>query len=158
MEALRVLSSDPRNEVFVISGLQLLPLEEVFGHLDRIGLAAANGLYLSMPEMTAAAHEGDGANAPGYVRKQACRTGRAIRCTAHSPTDRTGPPCTPASPNSSPTPSPQRKGKKRSWSLLDYGVNWAEVKDIALPILERYTARTNGSSVRLRDPGIAWSY
>ena len=54
--------------------------------------------------------------------------------------------------------SPQRKGKKRSWSLLDYGVNWAEVKDIALPILERYTARTNGSSVRLRDPGIAWSY
>jgi len=37
-------------------------------------------------------------------------------------------------------------------------VKWAEVKDIALPILERYTARTNGSSVRLRDPGIAWSY
>lgn len=37
-------------------------------------------------------------------------------------------------------------------------MNWAEVKDIALPILERYTARTNGSSVRLRDPGIAWSY
>lgn len=67
MEALHVLSSDPRNEVFVISGLQLLPLEEVFGHLDRIGLAAANGLYLSMPEMTAAAHEGDGANAPGCV-------------------------------------------------------------------------------------------
>lgn len=66
MEALRVLSSDPRNEVFVISGLQLLPLEEVFGHLDRIGLAAANGLYLSMPEMTAASHEGD-ANAPGCV-------------------------------------------------------------------------------------------
>lgn len=57
-----------------------------------------------------------------------------------------------------PNVRPQRKGKKRSWSLLDYGVNWAEVKDIALPILERYTARTNGSSVRLRDPGIAWSY
>ena len=36
--------------------------------------------------------------------------------------------------------------------------NAKQVKDIALPILERYTARTNGSSVRLRDPGIAWSY
>jgi hypothetical protein len=115
MEALRVLSADPLNEVFVISGLQLLPLEEVrqggrdgrsdqpthptpplsiqpfvsqcnpslpshstplavplpliqvFGHLDRIGLAAANGLYLSMPEMTAATHEEAGENAPGCV-------------------------------------------------------------------------------------------
>ena len=50
MKALDALSSDPKNEVFVISGLQLMGLEEVFGHLDRIGLAAANGLYLSMPE------------------------------------------------------------------------------------------------------------
>lgn len=66
MEALRVLSGDPRNEVFVISGLQLLPLEEVFGHIDRIGLAAANGLYLSMPEMTAATHD-EGEDAPGCV-------------------------------------------------------------------------------------------
>jgi len=41
--------------------------------------------------------------------------------------------------------SGKRKGKKRLWNLLDYGVKWNEIKDIALPILERYTARTNGS-------------
>ena len=29
-------------------------LQEVFGNLDKIGLAAANGLYLSMPDMTSA--------------------------------------------------------------------------------------------------------
>ena len=38
-----------------------------------------------------------------------------------------------------------------------YAINQTQ-QDIALPILERYTAHTNGSSVRLRDPGIAWSY
>ena len=126
MEALRILSSDPKNEVFVISGLQLLPLEEVFGHLDRIGLAAANGLYLSMPQLD-------------------------------NQQNTTTSPLPGANPGST-TGNTQRKGKKRQWSLLDYGVDWTEVKDIALPILERYTARTNGSSVRLRDPGIAWSY
>ncbi len=130
MEALRILSSDPKNEIFVISGLQLLPLEEVFGHLDRIGLAAANGLYLSMPKLDQKEEDRDG---------------------------QTSSPAPPGSGSVGGTPT-QRKGKKRSWSLLDYGVKWAEVKDIALPILERYTARTNGSSVRLRDPGIAWSY
>jgi hypothetical protein len=30
-----------------------VPWQEVFGHLDRIGLAAANGLYLSMPNSLA---------------------------------------------------------------------------------------------------------
>lgn len=132
MESLRLLSADPKNEVFIISGLQLLPLEEVFGHLDRIGLAAANGLYLSMPQESDADKE------------SLSTTPRSVPPGSH-PEDASGLP-------------QQHKGKKRSWSLLDYGVKWAEVKDIALPILERYTARTNGSSVRLRDPGIAWSY
>lgn len=43
-------------------------------------------------------------------------------------------------------------------SFVDTVASLSQTKDIALPILERYTAHTNGSSVRLRDPGIAWSY
>merc|ERR1712070_48281 len=48
--------------------------------------------------------------------------------------------------------------EKRSWRIMDYGVDWPLIKDITLPILERYTAHTNGSSLRLQNPGIAWSY
>lgn len=210
MESLRILSSDPKNEVFVISGLQLLPLEDVFGQLDRIGLAAGNGLYLSMPQS-----EGGG-------------EGAKEDATSPRPSDSH----VKEGGRGGVGGIQQGKGKKRSWSLLDYGVKWAQVsllyslrsflatspspflpsslywsikylalvdletairfeirahvfttsplttssslprslshplspsfdeqvKDISLPILERYTARTNGSSVRLRDPGIAWSY
>ena len=46
----------------------------------------------------------------------------------------------------------------RDWFIFDYGVNWDLVKAIAMPILNRYTARTNGSSIRIRDPSVAWSY
>jgi len=46
----------------------------------------------------------------------------------------------------------------RTWFVHDYGVNWDQVKSIAMPILTRYTGRTNGSSIRNRDPSIAWSY
>ena len=111
MEALRILSSDPKNEVYVISGLQLLPLEDVFGQLDRIGLAAGNGLYLSMPQLGEEGGEGGrevhGASSapPGSHVKEG--EGGGVQ---------------------------QRKGKKRSWSLLDYGVKWAQVSFNACPL------------------------
>eukprot|EP00638_Chattonella_subsalsa_P000169 CAMPEP_0117747192 /NCGR_PEP_ID=MMETSP0947-20121206/8366_1 /TAXON_ID=44440 /ORGANISM="Chattonella subsalsa, Strain CCMP2191" /LENGTH=1015 /DNA_ID=CAMNT_0005564601 /DNA_START=124 /DNA_END=3171 /DNA_ORIENTATION=+ len=46
----------------------------------------------------------------------------------------------------------------RVWTIFDYGVDWAEVKDIALPILNRVTARTNGSMIKILDPGISWDF
>ena len=103
MEALRILSSDPKNEVFVISGLQLLPLEDVFGQLDRIGLAAGNGLYLSMPRLE---EEGEG-------EREGCEA---------------SPPPGSHVKEGGEGGVQQRKGKKRSWSLLDYGVKWAHVR------------------------------
>lgn len=42
--------------------------------------------------------------------------------------------------------------------VFDYGVNWQEVKDVALPLLNKFTAHTNGSSIKMRDSGLAWSY
>ena len=46
----------------------------------------------------------------------------------------------------------------RPWYMQDFGVDWATVLGLALPILNRYTGRTNGSSIRYRDPSVAWSY
>lgn len=42
--------------------------------------------------------------------------------------------------------------------MLDYGVNWDEVKESALPLMQKFTAHTNGSNIKMRDSGIAWSY
>jgi trehalose-6-phosphatase len=42
--------------------------------------------------------------------------------------------------------------------VFDYGVDWEEVKGIALPLLNKFTAHTNGSSIKIRDTGLAWSY
>ncbi|EGB02109.1 hypothetical protein AURANDRAFT_9201, partial [Aureococcus anophagefferens] len=46
----------------------------------------------------------------------------------------------------------------RRCGVADYGTDWDAVKAAALPILRRHAARTNGSSVLSRDPGVAWSY
>jgi len=49
-------------------------------------------------------------------------------------------------------------GKLRNWYTPDLGVDWPTIKSIALPLLNRYTGRTNGSSIRFREPSLAWSY
>ena len=47
---------------------------------------------------------------------------------------------------------------KRQWKYFDLGVDWAAVKKIVLPILAKYTARSNGSFVKLTHSSIGWSY
>lgn len=42
--------------------------------------------------------------------------------------------------------------------VFDYGVNWEEVKNAALPLLQKFTAHTNGANIKMRDSGLAWSY
>lgn len=42
--------------------------------------------------------------------------------------------------------------------VFDYGVNWQEVKSAALPLLQKFTAHTNGANIKMRDSGLAWSY
>ena len=46
----------------------------------------------------------------------------------------------------------------RQWQYLDFGVDWAAVKKVALPIISKFTARTNGSFVKLSHSSIGWSY
>jgi len=54
---------------------------------------------------------------------------------------------------------PLRTGEwKRTWKFFDLGVNWEEVKKITMPIVAKYTARSNGSFIKLTHSSIGWSY
>jgi trehalose 6-phosphate synthase/phosphatase len=46
----------------------------------------------------------------------------------------------------------------RRWLTFDLGVDWDAVKRVALPVLSKYTARSNGSFVKLTSESIGWSY
>jgi trehalose 6-phosphate synthase/phosphatase len=46
----------------------------------------------------------------------------------------------------------------RRWQTFDLGVDWDAVKRVALPVLSKYTARSNGSFVKLTTFSIGWSY
>jgi trehalose-phosphatase len=47
---------------------------------------------------------------------------------------------------------------ERSWNCLDFGIDWTAVRDIAVPIITKFTFRTNGTCQSPRIPGIGWSY
>mmetsp|Transcript_21284 Transcript_21284/g.30122 ORF Transcript_21284/g.30122 Transcript_21284/m.30122 type:complete len:1342 (-) Transcript_21284:135-4160(-) len=55
------------------------------------------------------------------------------------------------------TPFDPRQGG-RQWRSFDLGVDWDAVKRVALPVLSKYTARSNGSFVKLTHFSIGWSY
>lgn len=46
----------------------------------------------------------------------------------------------------------------REWICMHDEVNWQEVNQRVIPIMAKYTARTNGSYISPRIPGISWSY
>jgi hypothetical protein len=46
----------------------------------------------------------------------------------------------------------------RDWQFLDCSIDWQAVSEIALPIITRFTFRTNGSSVNAHIPGIGFNY
>jgi trehalose 6-phosphate synthase/phosphatase len=50
MKVLRVLSEDPYNSVFILSGRERSVLEKWFGCLPKLGLAAEKGVYYKWPD------------------------------------------------------------------------------------------------------------
>jgi len=56
------------------------------------------------------------------------------------------------------TPPAKDKNEERRWRTFDLGVDWDAVKRVALPVLSKYTARSNGSFVKLTTFSIGWSY
>lgn len=102
IEALKTLCADPKNIVFVVSGVNREELVRVLGEVDNLGLAASNGAFYALP--------------------------------------------------------PVEVGGPREWKAFEFGVNWDQVKSVAIPIITKYAARTNGSSLKILDLSISWSF
>jgi trehalose 6-phosphate synthase/phosphatase len=56
------------------------------------------------------------------------------------------------------SPPMSDQDSERRWQTFDLGVDWEAVKRVALPVLSKYTARSNGSFVKLTTFSIGWSY
>jgi len=54
--------------------------------------------------------------------------------------------------------APAATAGARTSKVSEHGTDWAAVRAVAAPMLRRQAARTNGSAVLKRDPGLAWSY
>jgi trehalose-6-phosphatase len=46
----------------------------------------------------------------------------------------------------------------RIWSYLNFNIDWQAVCHIAVPIITKFTFRTNGTCLSPRIPGVGWSY
>jgi trehalose-phosphatase len=46
----------------------------------------------------------------------------------------------------------------RKWEHKDMNTDWKFVNSIAIPIIHKFTTRTNGSCISPRVPGVCWSY
>lgn len=102
VKALKTLSSDPQNVVFVVSGDTQENLVSAIGSISGLGLAASNGACFAWP----------------------CK----------------------------------ERQEGHEWYSFEFGDDWNAVKELALPIMSKYTARTNGSTMKLSDASIGWSY
>jgi trehalose 6-phosphate synthase/phosphatase len=97
----QVLSADPNNTVFVVSGVNRRELDLAIGDVGKLGLAASNGACFAWPA---------------------------------------------------------KRGGQRRWQAFEFGVDWEAVKATAIPIMSKYAARTNGSSLKVLDLSLSWSF
>lgn len=46
----------------------------------------------------------------------------------------------------------------RKWDHMNLSIDWETVKNIAVPLMDKFTTRTNGTYMTQRVPGMGWSY
>jgi trehalose 6-phosphate synthase/phosphatase len=102
LDSIEALAADPRNTVFVVSGVNRRELEVAFSSIEKVGLAASNGASFAWPA--------------------------------------------------------KQRGGERVWRSFQFGVDWEGVKRVAIPIMSKYSARTNGSSLKVLGLSLSWSY
>ncbi len=132
MKAIRILSDDPHNVVVVVTSLTRLQLGDIFAGFKNLTLVTSNGLVFSWGQNIV--------NADDRVHQQ-----KAMRSTSESADDYS-------------MGNIQIDEEGRVWRYLDFDIDWKAVCKIAVPIIQKYTYRTNGSSMSERIPGIGWSY
>lgn len=166
MAALAALSADPMNVVVVVTGLTKLKLGDTFSSklYENLTLATSNGLVyswgknLSPPSHhSSSGHNGSGAPSVSSGGHSVGGNASASISNSHgvgsgnsgSGTSGTG---------IGATGSNSGSGSDRVWECMDFAIDWGAVGEIAVPIITKFTFRTNGTCQTPRFPGIGWSY
>jgi trehalose-6-phosphatase len=138
LNAIRALASDPRNCVLVITGLTKLKLGDLFTDIPNITIATSNGLVYSW-----------GANLLTYEEMDKIAASAKLQDPMAN--------STPVSMSSNNQNSNSNNSllkltmkdindvSSRWWDSLHFDVDWEAVRDIALPIITKFTFRTNGT-------------
>lgn len=144
--ALEALSTQPRNKMYVVSGLRTTAIEGLhLARLQHLGLAAENGMLVSHPTPLAATDGGSGtAAAPDAAAAPASSSAAAL---ARARSDSA----------SGAIVSP------RSWASLtpsdpEKAAEWARVRSRAEELMHDYQWRVNGSVTRVYDSLVAWDF
>lgn len=174
-KALRILSEDPRNTVFIVSGKEKEVLAQAFASLPHVGLAAEHGFYFRW-----------GAPRPakaGSGAAQASKVGAVPKAGSGGPSGVNGELSTTLQPASDSFASPalgaaaasSRDSIEQPGSLVlgggalgDNGQPWEtcvpvlssmdEWKGLACTIMEMYAARTNGTFILRKGSAVSWHY
>jgi len=133
MNAIRVLSEDPHNVVVIVTSLTRLKLGSIFAGFKNLTLVTSNGLVFSW-----------GLN----------MINSDDRICQHEAMNVVSPPA----PDDYSFGNVQIDDEGRMWSYFDYNIDWKAVCEISVPIIQKYTFRTNGTSLSKRVPGVGWSY
>ncbi len=147
MEAIRVLSEDPHNAVMVMTGLTRLKLGDTFKGLPNVTLVTSNGLVYSWGQNLL--NERDKAKYAAFLKANASNERLSARVKQESPEfeqDFEG------------MNEFLQDDEGRIWSFMNFDIDWQAVCKIAVPIISKFTFRTNGTCLSPRIPGVGWSY
>jgi trehalose 6-phosphate synthase/phosphatase len=127
---IRILSEDSRNQVIIITGLTRTKLGDTFKGYKNVTLVTSNGFMYSWG---AGMLNSDDRITNSWGKNE--NDDHNITINERLIDD-----------------------EGRVWQQFDFNIDWQAVGDIAVPIIEKYTFRTNGSCMSPRVSGIAWNY
>lgn len=183
MDAIKKLSEDPRNVILIVTGLTKLKLGDTFSDMKNVSLATSNGLVYSWGQNISSSLSQRSGKRGRRTRStsdnerdaDAPLDGRAFSINSsedggdvyrHSPmklllssdAPKEVQSVQPLSTGSGKLISLGADGDGREWEFLNFSIDWEAIRDIAMPIINKFTFRTNGTCQTPRIPGIGWSY
>lgn len=147
MEALKTLSEDPNNVVVVMTGLTRLKLGDTFKGMKNVTLVTSNGLVFSWGANLL--NSSDLIKHKDFLSASASSdrlSARVAQESAEFEQDFQG------------LNEFLQDDEGRIWSYLNFNIDWQAVCRIAVPIITKFTFRTNGTCLSPRIPGVGWSY
>ena len=132
MRALRILAEDPHNTILIITGLTKLKLGDTFSDMKNVTIGTSNGLVYSWGENLSTMEE----VAALQARRELIKNGDCKLPTSASSHTLLGMTLNDINSDCS---------QQREWKSIDFKIDWQAVRDIAVPIISKFTFRTNGT-------------